>query len=112
MIFLQFHRDELEEIGSNDNSAIWCQRVNGPSNDYRESRENLVHTLTFACERVYEKSPESVAALDQALRDQRWDVFMRIRQHLYALHPNEQTKPWIRELILAHKDFGKWEYRI
>ena len=111
MIFLQFHRDELEEIGSNDNSAIWCQRVNGPSNDNRESRENLVHTLTFACERVYEKSPESVAALDQDLRDQRWDIFLRIRQHLYALHPNKQTKPWIRELILANKDFGKWEYR-
>ena len=32
MIFLRFHRDELEEIGSNDNSAIWCQRINGPSN--------------------------------------------------------------------------------
>ena len=52
-----------------------------------------------------------VEALDQALRNQRWDVFMRIRQHLYALYPNEQTKPWIRELILAHKDFGKWEYQ-
>ena len=109
MIFLRFHRDELEGIGSKDNSTIWCQRVYGSSEENRESTENLVHTLTFTCERVYEKSPESVAALDKALRDQRWDVFMRIRQHLYALHPNEQTRPWIRQLILAHKDFGKWE---
>ena len=111
MIFLRFHRDELEEIGSIDNSTIWCQRVNGPSKDYRESRENLVHALTFACEKVYEKSPELVEGLDQALRTQRWEVFMRIRQHLYALHPNEQTKPWIRELILAHNDYGKWEHQ-
>ena len=111
MIFLQCHRDELEEIGGNDYSTIWCQRVNGSSEDNRESRENLVHTLTFTCERVYEKSPESVEELDRALRNQRWDVFMRIRQHLYARHPNEQTKPWIRELILAHRDFGKWEYQ-
>ena len=111
MIRLGFHRDELEEIGSNDNSTIWCQRVNVTSKDYGESREYLVHSLTFACEKVYDKSPESVAALDQALRNQRWDVFMRIRQHLYALHPNEQTKPWIRELILAHNDYGKWQYQ-
>ena len=111
MIRLGFHRDELEEIGSNDNSTIWCQRVNVTSKDYGESREYLVHSLTFACEKVYDKSPESVAALDQTLRNQRWDVFLRIRQHLYALHPNEQTKPWIRELILAHRDFGKWEYQ-
>ena len=111
MIRLGFHRDELEEIGSNDNSTIWCQRVNVTSKDYGESREYLVHSLTFACEKVYDKSPESVAALDQALRNQRWDVFMRIRQHLYALHPSEQTKPWIRELILAHNDYGKWQYQ-
>ena len=111
MIRLGFHRDELEEIGSNDNSTIWCQRVNVTSREYGESTEYLVHSLTFTCEKVYEKSPEFVPALDQMLRNQRWDVFLRIRQHLYALHPNEQTKPWIRELILAHRDFGKWEYQ-
>ena len=73
--------------------------------------EALVHALTFACEKVYEKAPESVAALDQALRTPRWDIFMRIRQHLYSLHPNEQTKPWIRELILVHEYFDKWEHQ-
>lgn len=111
MIRLGFHRDELEEIGSNDNSTIWCQRINVTSKDYGESREYLVHSLTFACEKVFGKSPESVEALDQVLRNQRWDVFMRIRQHIYALHPSEQTKPWIRELILAHKEYGKWAYQ-
>ena len=110
MIRLTFHQDEREEVGSNDHSTIWCPRVNGPSGRHSDSKEILVHSLTFTCEKVFEISPKSVSALDHALRNQRWDVFMRIRQHVYALHPNEQTKPWIREMILAHGDYGKWEY--
>ena len=110
MIRLTFHQDELEEVGSNDHSTIWCRRVNGPSGRHSDSMEILVHALTLTCERVFEIAPEFVSALDQAMRTQRWNLFMRIRQHLYALHPNEQTKPWIRELILAHRDYGKWEY--
>ena len=110
MIPLKFHRDDLEKNSSSDLSMIWCQRVNGSGRDHQDSNESLVHTLTYACEKVYEKAPESVSALDQALRDQRWDIFIRIRQHLYALHLNEQTKPWIREMILTHEDYGKWEH--
>ena len=107
MIRLGFYQDELEEAGGYDPLNIWCNRVNEPSG-YGEPRVSLVNALTFACEKVFEKAPESVTALHQALRDQPWDIFMRIRHHLYALHPNEQTKPWIRELILAHPDYGKW----
>ena len=110
MIPLKFHRDDLERNGSSDLSTIWCQRVNGSARDYQGSKESLVHTLTYACEKVYEKTPESVLALDQALRDQHWDIFIRIRQHLYTLHLNEQTKPWIREMILTHEDYDKWEH--
>ena len=110
MIRLQLHQDELGRTGSNDYSTIWCPRLNEPDNGYRDSQRHLVDALTFACEKVYEKAPESVAVLDQALRNQRWDIFTRIRQHLYALHPNEQTKPWIRELILGHEDYSKWEH--
>ena len=51
-----------------------------------------------------------MAVLDQVLRNQRWDIFTRIRQHLYTLHLTEQTKPWIREMILAHKDYAKWQH--
>ena len=109
MIRLRFHRDQLEKVGDNDFSTNWCKRVNEPA-IYREPRVNLVNALSFACEKVYEKVPESVAALDQALRNQWWDIFKRIRQHLYALHLNEQSKPWIRELILAHPDYDKWEH--
>ena len=110
MIRLQLHQDELERAGGNDYSTIWCPRVNEPGNGYRDSQRYLVDALTFACEKVYEKAPESVAVLDQALRNRRWDIFMRIRQHLYALHPNEETKPWIREMILGYQDYSKWEH--
>ena len=110
MIRLTFHQDELEEVGSKDYSTSWCKRVDETNRHYQDARENLVRTLTFACEKVYEKAPESVSALDQALRNQRWDIFTRIRQHLYALHLTEQTKPWIRELILTHKDYAKWQH--
>ena len=110
MIRFQFHQDELERVGSKDYSTIWCRRVNDSNSDYQDSKEDLVLSLTFACEKVYEKAPESVADLDQLLRNQRWGIFTRIRQHLYSLHLTEQTKPWIREMIFAHEDYGKWEH--
>ena len=111
MISLRFHQDELTKIGSNDNSVFWCPRVNVSLKDYQDPDEVLVHTLTFACEQVYEKEEKSVMALDQALRKQHWYIFTRIRQHLYGLNPNKQTKPWIRELIFAHEDFDKGEHQ-
>ena len=87
-----------------------ARRLNRPTWPLLDTKEMLVHTLTFACKKVYEKSPESIEGLDQALRNQRWKVFNRLRQHLYALHPNEQTLPWIREFILEHKDYAEWEH--
>ena len=112
MIRLSKHQEELDKEGDEDSSEIWYRRLNELDDlGYSESKEMLVHTLTFACEKVYEKSPESVEELDQILRNQRWKVFKRLRQHLYALNPNEQTLPWIREFILEHKDYAKWEHQ-
>ena len=110
MIYMQFYPDQLEKVGSNDYSAVWCARVNYSSNDYKDSKEILTHALTFACEQVYKKAPESVLGLDKILRDLRWEIFMRIRQHLYALHLNEQTMPWVQDQVLSHEDYHRWEY--
>ena len=110
MIRLRIHLEELNTSKGEDVSEIWCRRLDKPHNDYRKSEETLVHALTFACERVFEKSPDSIAILDDVLRNQRWKIFKRLRQHLYALHPNEQTKPWIRETILTHEDYAQWEH--
>ena len=111
MIRLTLHREDLEESSSNDPTFFLWRRVNELGGGPPKSKDTLVHTLTFACEKVYEKAPEAVSLLDQALRNQSWDIFTRIRQHLYVLHLNEQTKPWIREMILAHEDYDKWNHR-
>ena len=110
MIRLSKHQEELDKEGDEDSSEFWCRRLNRPIGPLLDTKEMLVHTLTFACEKVYEKSLESIEGLDQALRNQRWKIFKRLRQHLYALNPNEQTLPWIREFILEHKDYAKWEH--
>lgn len=110
MIYFRFHMDQLDKIGKKDLSDIWCPRVDESVLEHEDSNESLVHSLTFSCEKVYEKAPEHVRDLDDELRKQRWHIFTRIRQHLFALHPNKKTKPWIRKLILDHTDYSKWEH--
>ena len=110
MIYLRKYQEDLNKEGDEDSSEIWCRRLNRFARDYADTKEMLVHTLIFACEKVYEKSPESIKGLDKALRNQRWKIFKRLRQHLYALNTNEQTLPWIREFILEHKDYAEWEH--
>ena len=109
MIHLRMHQEELNQ--GVDSSEIWYERFNELDIDYEDSDKTLVHTLTFACEQVYEKSPDLVVALDEALRDQQWGIFKHLREHLYAQYPNEQTKPWIRELIIEHEGYDRWEHR-
>lgn len=110
MILLSIHQDENEHYGEEDGSEIWCRRLGGQSVRDKQPNEAVVSSLTYACEQVFERAPDLVEALNASLREQRWKVFKRIRQHLYALHPNRQTHPWIRELILGHKDHGQWTY--
>ncbi|TYO96320.1 hypothetical protein EDC39_11425 [Geothermobacter ehrlichii] len=110
MIRLGMHPEDFEKGRDEDFSEIWCRRLDKPERDYQDVKETLVQTLTYACEQVYDKAPESIDALDQALRNHRWKVFKRLRQHLYASHPNDQTLPWIREQILGHDDYSKWEH--
>jgi hypothetical protein len=110
MIRLGMHPEDFEKGSDQDYSEIWCQRLDKPDRDYQDMKETLVQTLTYACAQVYDRAPESIDALDQALRNHRWKVFKRLRQYLYASHPNDQTLPWIREQILSHDDYPKWEH--
>ena len=109
MIRLRIHQDDLDQ--KVDSSQIWYERLDGLDTGYQDPDKTLVHTLIFACRQVYKKSPNSVVALDKILRNQQWEVFKLLRQYLYAQHPNEQTKPWIREIILEHEEYHLWEYR-
>ncbi len=111
MIRLGMHQEDLESGRSSDYSDIWCPRLKDPKREHPDLDESLVHTLTHACEKVYELEIESIEALDNALRDARWDVFKRLRQHLYAFCPSEQTKPWIQEMVRTHSDYGRREHK-
>ncbi|MDA3935182.1 MAG: hypothetical protein PF630_12785 [Gammaproteobacteria bacterium] len=110
MIRLRMHKEDFEKGSNQDFSEIWCRRLDKPDRDYQDVKETLVLTLTYACEQVYDKATKSIDALDQTLRNHNWKVYKRLRQHLYASHPTDQTFPWIRELILAHEDYAKWEH--
>ena len=111
MIYLGTYRADLDKRGEEDFSQIRYPNLRGREGSYTQPRDSLVYTLTFACERVYENSDEStIEELDSALRNQRWKIFRRLRQHLYSLHPNDQTRPWIREAILLHADYSQWQH--
>ena len=109
MIRLRTHQENLDK--KEDYSDAWCKRIHEEDNEHADPEKTLVHTLTFACEKVFEKSPDAIVDLDKVLQKQQWNIFKRLRHHLYAQYPNEQTKPWIRELILTHEDYGLWEHR-
>ncbi len=111
MIEMTVHKDELNEREGHDWSRIWCRNLTHEKGDYEEPKQGIVHALTYACEKVYEKtSPDIVEKLDKTLRRNRWEVFKRLRQHLYALNVNEQTKPWIRDIVFPSECYGKRKY--
>ena len=108
MIRLRTHEENLDK--DIDYSEYWCERLTKSEGDYEDAKKSLVHTLTFACEQVYEKLPDSVFELDMTIRQQQWRVFKRLRHHLYAQYPTEMTKPWIQELVREYESYDKWEY--
>ncbi|MEP5763991.1 MAG: hypothetical protein ABJ308_05335 [Halieaceae bacterium] len=110
MITLGMHREDLEADREQDYSEIWCTRLDIPNRDYQDSKESLVFALTYACDKVYECELESISALDELLRKGKFRLFSRLRQHLYSLHPSENTKPWIREEILSYSGYANSEY--
>ena len=112
MIYLGMHQNELNSGTSSDPSEIWCPTLDEQSDEDGDYEESLIMAMVYACKKVYEDvSHEMISALNDELRDQRWDVFKRVREYLYALYPNEQTKPWIRELICGYSDYAKgWRY--
>ena len=104
-------QEESESARSDDDlSELWCNRLGRVDNNYEQSSSALVASLTFACEQVFENDPSSIANLDDILRTNRRTLFKRLRQHLYALYPTEQTKPWIRDFILQNEDYSLWKH--
>jgi len=110
MLRMEFPEPKEEGGYRQDMSEIWCKRV-GESVEYEEVKADLVHALAEACETVFASSNHAaIQQLDGLLTANRWKVSLRLRQHLFAQYPSEQTKPWIRELIIAHRDYSQWEH--
>ena len=110
MIRLEMQEESQNDEGDEDYSEVWCRRLNQYDDGDEQSSNVLIRALTFACEQVYRKGPDSIAALDESLRSKQWKIFKRLRQHLSALHPTEQTKPWIRDVILEATDYSLWPH--
>ncbi len=108
MIYLRRHKQDFNI--EKDASWSWCPCLYKPGKDGGSSEETLVHTLTYACEKVFEKLPNTIVELDKILRNQHWNIFKRLRHHLYAKYPSEQTKPWILELILTPAYYNRWNH--
>lgn len=108
MIRLRTHQEDVDK--EEDQSETWCVRLYGQDNDHEDPEKTLVHTLAYACKKVFEKSSDTIVDLDELLRKQQWKIFKRLRHHLYAQYPNQKTKQWIRELILTQDDYGLWEH--
>ena len=110
MIRQRMRQQDFDKGVDQDSSEIWCQKLNISDHGYQDIQGSLAQTLTYACEQVYRKAGGSIDALDQVLRNHRWALFRRLRQHLYASYPNEQTLPWIREQILGHENYSRSEH--
>ena len=108
MISLRRHKQDLDK--QDDISESWCPHLQGTIANSETPEESLVHTLTFACEKVFEKKHKKIGSLDNILRKQQWKIFKRLRHHLYAQNPNQQTKSWILELILNPEYYNQWKY--
>jgi hypothetical protein len=110
MIELKYGQEETTEGEKKDHSTVWCQRVDEKTGDHDDPKEILVHALTYASQQVFNHSSEFVGELNDALRQPPWEIFNRIRQHLYSLNVDVQTRPWIREEILGYRDYNQWDY--
>ena len=109
MISLRRHKQDLDK--QDDISESWCPHLQGTVENSETAEETLVRTLTFACEKVFEKKQhKKIESLDNILRKQQWRIFKRLRHHLYAQNPNQQTKSWILELILNPEYYNQWKH--
>ena len=108
MINLRRHKQDLDK--QDDISESWCPRLHGTIEKSETPEETLVHTLTFACEKVFETKHKKIGSLDNILGKQQWKIFKRLRHHLYAQNLSQQTKSWILELILNPEYYNQWKH--
>ena len=105
-------KSTTDEERWSDTSEIWAPRIDQPERYDIDPKATLIRTLTYSCEQAYEQAGNDLATireLDEALREAKWLVFTRLRQHLYSRNP-DKSKEWIRQEILAYPNYERWEY--
>src|SRR5205823_9656218 len=101
---IQMSRKSREADDWRDFSDAWAPRLDLNSRPYFDEKAGLIVAMTHACEQVYRQvisDPLALAEFDQFLRSQRWEVFDRLRHHLYAAHL-DASRDYIRADIVAH----------
>ena len=102
---IELHKNEYGQDYSD--TEFWCRSLRKDEGEHEGIREALVHTLTYACEQVYEKQTDRIVDLDRYLCKQKWKLFVRLRLYLYKKFPSEKNKLSIQKMILGHKTYGR-----
>ena len=110
MIRLRWPENSQDEGSDEDLSEVWCRRLDRVDDPSEGPSNVLIEGLTIACAGVFEKVSGLVKDLDEILCSHQWKIFKRLRQHLYARYPSEQTNPWIRAFILEKDDYSLWTH--
>jgi hypothetical protein len=99
-----------DKIDWRDASDIWAPRVDQRRGPYSSPQSDLINALTQAGEKVYEQGNETaIREIDAVLRAAKWQIFDRIRYHLYAKFPSN-SKEWISEAIVGYPDYSEGRY--
>lgn len=111
MIQMGVHQSELDS-GDRTDSIEWLIPQLGVSfRTYDDAQEILINAFVTVAGKVFDSGKESdIEVFDRSVRRERWDFFLRLREHLYAAHLTDQTLPWIREIILHYEDYAERPY--
>lgn len=111
MVALETGRDpDATDVQRNDSSEVWAPQLDHQTRPYSDSKGDLICTLIFACEQVYERRDRNdIEQLDRRLRDAKWYLLDRVRHHLYGKYPGV-TEKWIREEILRYPKYAEDTY--
>jgi hypothetical protein len=82
-----------------DTSEIWCERVDHSTRYSKDAESELVHTMVYACELIFQHHKQKVSDIDKLLCSSNWFLFRRIRQHLFAKYPDQAEKEWFQACI-------------
>ncbi|MCA9387239.1 hypothetical protein KC669_04365 [Candidatus Dojkabacteria bacterium] len=102
-------RRDLDNNNYNELSEIWCPKLGLQICSSQAPKTALVNTLVLSCEKTFINDSKSIPELEMVLSKSPWNIFTRIRQHLFSLFPSRTTQPSIRELILSH-NYSQDEY--